>query len=56
MLVSAILSATISHHSFFKVQVLCTNETNDSIENIDKVNIVSTIQFQNANFVSCITV
>ena len=62
MLVSAILSATISYHSFFKVQdlmlmsAICTNETTDSIENIDKVKIVSTIEFQIASFVSCITV
>ena len=38
------------------MSAICTNETTDSIENtdIDKVNIVSTIQFQNASFVSCI--
>ena len=49
MLVSAILSATISYHSFFKVQASCLSQLyaqmrqlHDSIENIDidKVNNV----------------
>ena len=32
------------------MSAICTNETTDSIENIDKVKIVSTIEFQNASF------
>ena len=31
------------------MSAICTNETTDSIENIDKVKIVSTIEFQNAS-------
>ena len=31
------------------MSAICTNETTDSIENIDKVKIVFTIEFQNAS-------
>ena len=69
MLVSAILSATISYHSYFKVQAsllmsaICTNEVVTTQLTVLKiqiftVKIISTIlQFWNASFASsCITV
>ena len=58
---SDFLSATISYHKFqssslMLMSAICANETTNSIENINKVKIVSTMQFQNASFVSCISV
>ena len=51
MLVSAILSATISYHSFFKVQASCLCQLYaqmrqlGSIENTDIDSHISTMQF-----------